>query len=181
MKTPLLFALLTMPLVVKAQSENTQWFFRIGPSFGQPVIGSEDTRRGTHYGAGFIKPEPRFTFRGTKADMMVEGYYLFTKGGGFEDIPVNQMRSYGAMMTARYHTPWLRPNDIHLDLGFGVVYNSIKTRDLDSRLNTTPTVGIGIQVKDIDFTIRWYHASNGGTSGNNQGTNQIQYLIGYRF
>jgi len=181
MKFRLILVALSAAPLVQAQEDKTTWFFRIGPSFGQPIIGSEDTRRGTHYGVGFRKPEPRFTFRGLKGEMMVEAYYLFTKGGGFEDIPVNNMRSFGAMMTARYHTGWLKNNDAYFDLGFGAVYNSFTTRDLDSRFNTTPTVGIGIQVKDYDFTIRWYHASNAGTTGNNQGTNQIQYLLGYRF
>jgi hypothetical protein len=177
----LVCALVLTSSLAKAQTTEPYWYFRIGPSFGQPVIGSEDTRRGTVYAVGYSKSEPRFSYRGLQGDLMLEAYYLFTKGGGFEDIPVNNMNSFGAMMTARYHTHWLRGADAHFDLGFGLVYNSFTTRDLDTQLNTTPNVGVGASWGRYDFTIRWYHASNGGTSGNNQGTNQIQYLLSYRF
>lgn len=112
---------------------------------------------------------------------MLEGYYLFTKGGGFEDIPVNNMRSYGLLATAKYHVPWIRRLNSHFDLSFGIVHNSLTTRDLDSKFNTTPGFGFGVAWQKFDFTIRWYHASNGGTDGNNQGTNQIQYLLSYKF
>lgn len=164
-----------------SQKQESSWIGRIGPSFGQPILGSEDTRRGTMYSIGYRKQEPRLTFRGSKADLLLEGYYLFTKGGGFENIPVNKMNSFGVLATAQYRLNFLRYAQAHLDLSFGAVYNSITTRDLDSNLNTTPCIGFGVTWKEYDFTIRWYHASNGGTDGNNQGTNQIQYLFGVRF
>lgn len=175
--------LAALPCLVHAQSETNkpEWSFRIGPSFGQPIVGSEDTRRGTFYSLGYSRPEPRITLRGLKGDMLVEGYYLFTKGGGFEDIPVNQMHSYGVMVTAKYWTRWIRGLKTHADLSFGLVHNSITTRDLDSNWNTTPGFGVGIDFGRFDFTVHWYHASNGGTDGNNQGTNQIQYLLSVKF
>ena len=177
----LVCAFVLLASLAKAQDDGRYWYLRIGPSFGQPIIGSEDTRRGTVYGLGRAWPEKRLTYKGNTAEMTLEGYYLFTKGGGFEDIPVNNMRSFGLMATARYGTHWLRGAKTHFDLGFGVVHNSITTRDLDSEWNTTPNVGIGATWGRYDFTIRWYHASNGGTDGHNQGTNQIQYLLSWRF
>ncbi len=179
----LLALLFLMPALSWSQSSEGRsfWYARIGPSFGQPVLGSEDTRRGTVYAIGFSRPEPAFRFRGLQGDMMLEAYYMFTKGGGFEDIPVNNMHSFGAMMVARYHTHWLRNADAHFDLGWGMVYNNFTTRDLDSQLNSTPCIGVGLTWGKIDFTIRWYHQSNAGTHGHNQGTNQIQYLLSYRF
>lgn len=180
---PLVYALALLPALAHCQEDSpeSKWSFRIGPSFGQPILGSEDTRRGTVYSIAYTKPEPRFTLRGLKADMMVEGYYLFTKGGGFEDIPVNNMRSYGVLVTAKYPTRWFRGLKSHADLSFGLVYNSITTRDLDSNWNTTPGFGAGVSWGRYDFTVRWYHASNGGTDGNNQGTNQFQYVLSVKF
>ena len=176
-----LLLLLALPVAVFGQSSKPSWYVRTGPSFGQDTLGSEDTRRGGYYAVGYGKPEKRLTLRGLRADLLLEGYYMFTKGGGFENIPVNKMNSFGFMAIARYRSNWLRGTETFFDLGFGVVYNDITTRDLDRKFNTTPTLGVGIQLGDADFTIRWYHASNGGTDGNNQGTNGIQYLVGYRF
>lgn len=165
----------------QSDSPRPYWYGRIGPSFGQPVLGSEDTRRGTLYGIGYSRPEPRITLKGLHGELAYEAYYLFTKGGGFEDIPVNEMRSFGLEAIARYRTHWVRGWDTHFDLGWGFVYNSISTRDLDSRLNSTPSIGLGVTQGRWDFTVRWYHQSNAGTDGNNQGTNQIQYLLSFRF
>lgn len=164
-----------------AQENRPTWYFRTGPVFGQATLGSEDTRRGGYYAVGLARPEKRLTLRGLAGELQVEAYYMFTKGGGWENIPVNKMRSIGLMAIARYHTRWIRNADTFFDLGFGVVRNDITTRDLDSLVNTTPTLGIGAQFGKADLTLRWYHASNGGTDGNNQGLNGIQYLIGYRF
>ena len=160
--------------------EGPAWSIRIGPSFGQTTIGSEDTRRGTVWSVGYSRPEPRLTFKGTKADLMLEGYYFFNRGGGFEDIPVNTMHSWGALATARYRLKEVKGTGVHFDLSWGLVYNSIRTRDLDSRFNSTPSLGIGVSRGRYDFTIRFFHMSNGGTSGNNQGSNNIQYLFSWR-
>lgn len=157
------------------------FYVRFGPSFGQPVIGSEDTRRGGYYAVGLERPEPRLTYRGSRGTLQVEGYYLFTKGGGLDGHPVDRMHSYGLLATAKYPNHWIKGWNTHLDLSFGVVYNNITTQDLDSHLNTTPSIGAGVTFGRFDFTVRWYHASNGGTDGNNQGTNQIQYLISVKF
>lgn len=170
-----------LPVCAPCQSSDAPaWTFRIGPSFGQTTIGSEDTRRGTVWSLGYSRPEKRLTFRGTQADLLIEGYYFFNRGGGFEDIPVNTMHSYGAMATAQYRVKEVRGTTVHFDLSWGLVYNSITTRDLDSRLNSTPAIGIGVRRGRADFTVRFFHMSNGGTSGNNQGSNNIQYLFSWR-
>lgn len=133
------------------------------------------------YSVGWTRPEKRLTYRGLTADLKLEAYYLFTKGGGLDGHPVDRMHSVGVLATAEYRTRWVKGWNTHADLSFGVVKNSILTQDLDSYFNTTPCVGVGIGKGRYDFTVRWYHASNGGTSGNNQGTNQIQYLLSVRF
>jgi hypothetical protein len=151
-----------------------------GPAFGQDVLGSEDTRRGGFYGVTYSRHEPRFRFRGTEAAVVYGAYYMFTKGGGFEDIPVNKMHSFGATVGARYPLPWISGGRLFADLGWGLAYNSIRTRDLDSRLNSTPYVGVGYAFEQGTLTLRWFHMSNGGSNGNNQGLNQAVVLFGMR-
>lgn len=161
------------------------WFITVAPNFGQDIIGSEDTRRGGWYGVGFYRPEKRLAIRGLKSQLHVEGYYMFTKGGGFENLPVDHMHSYGILATSRYWTKWIKGVNTYFDLGFGVAANNITTRDLESRINTTPTIGIGAgwQLKECDILIgvRLFHMSNGGTVGDNQGSNNIQYTLTVRF
>lgn len=180
MSRALSILLILFPCLSSAQ-EGPQWYGRIAPAFGQDTLGSEDTRRGTLYGVGFSRPEKRLTFRGMPADLAIEGYYMFTKGGGFEDIPVNKMHTFGAMAIAQYQLGTQGDAKLHLDLGWGLAHNSLTTRDLDSRLNSTPCIGVGVSWGRGDVTVRWYHQSNGGFSGNNQGMNQIQYAFSFKF
>ena len=159
------------------------WRFTLkaGPSFGQPWIGSEETRRGGYYAVSALRPEKRLTFRGWRADLGLEAYYMFTKGGTVWGTPGRRMHSYGVLAFGRYRwgggDGW-RP---YLDLGWGLVYNSVKTKDLDSRLGSTPFVGVGAESGHFDLQARFFHISNGGLAGENQGSNAIQVLVGYRF
>jgi hypothetical protein len=152
---------------------------RLGPSFGQDVLGSEDTRRGAVYEVAFYRPEPRLRFRGRDGSLALTAYYMFTKGGGFEDIPVNQMRTFGLTAAARYPIGSTRDR-FFAEAGWGICHNSITTRDLDSRINSTPFLGVGYALDQGTVTARWFHMSNGGTSGNNQGLNQLVFLVGVR-
>lgn len=161
------------------------WLADIGAAFGQDIIGSEDTRRGGIYGVGYAWREPRLTYRRNEPHLIVTGYTMFTKGGGFEDIPVNQMRTWGVSVVARYWSHWIRGWNTYLDLGWGGAYNSIRTRDLDRRSNSTPIIGVGVALPtgrtETYLSVRFYHMSNAGTRGNNQGMNQVQFLAGVRF
>lgn len=152
----------------------------VGPAFGQDVLGSEDTRRGTWYEVTWSKPEPRLRYKGYDAALVLGAHYMFTKGGGFEDIPVNKMHTYGITAAGRYPMPWVRNGRLFLDVGWGFSYNSIRTRDLDSHLNSTPFVGMGWQFDHGTVTVTAFHMSNGGLIGNNQGLNQVQIRFGYR-
>ncbi len=161
------------------------WFFSTAANFGQDFIGSEDTRRGGWYSVGVYRPEKRLAIRGLAAQLHVEGYYMFTKGGGFENLPVDKMHSYGILATARYWPKVFRNVNTYFDLSFGVVSNSITTRDMESKINTTPSIGAGVgwTLKECDVLagVRLFHMSNGGTSGANQGSNNIQYILTIRF
>jgi len=68
-----LLVLFCPSLAWSQESKDPAWTFRVGPSFGQTTIGSEDTRRGTVWALGYSRPEKRLTFRGTRADLQVEG------------------------------------------------------------------------------------------------------------
>lgn len=161
------------------------WFASAGPGFGQPILGSEDIRRGGFYSVGYATPWNGITFRKCEGQIVMQGYYMFTNGGGFEDIPVNKMDTTGLLVTGRYHNHWFKGMDTFYEIGWGFSYSSLTTRDLDSHWNSTPTIGVGASWsngRDLVFAlVRWFHMSNAGTDGNNQGFNQFQYIVGIKF
>jgi len=183
--------LVTLPIIASVATAQTPiesksgWYLSGAVNFGQDIIGSEDTRRGGWYAIGVYRPEKRLAIRGLPAQLHVEAYYMFTKGGGFDNFPVDKMHSFGILATARYWPKLFRGVNTYFDLGFGVVSNSIKTQDLESRVNTTPTLGVGVGWAlaecDVLLGVRLFHMSNGGTVGSNQGSNNIQYVLTVRF
>jgi hypothetical protein len=66
---------------------------------------------------------------------------------------------------------------LYADVGWGLQYQKPRTVDLDTRLNSTPTFGIGfriIQEREIGMIgVRFIHASNAGIVGANQGQNTL--------
>ncbi len=167
------------------RADQTYWLLWAGPTFGQPILGSEDTRRGGIYGIEYAKPEPKLRWRSHRAQIVYDAYYQYTKGQGFDGLPVNHSHSYGGIVLARY---WRRCDGglpTYLELGLGYQYANIRTQDLDSNWNTTPVIGVGVAAPirggEIFFGCRFFHVSNAGTCGNNQGQNQLHFTAGIRF
>ncbi|MDI9639441.1 acyloxyacyl hydrolase [Kamptonema cortianum] len=176
----------TKSLTLSAQPENeSYWYGSAGVVLGFSYIGSEEAREGIRLGVHFAKPEARLRWNGYKAQVVYSGYFMTTRAGGFDDVPINQLFTYGFSATARYFVPFLGMNGTFVDLGWGVAYSNRKTRDLDAQINSTPMIGIGAVVDIGETTLilsgKWFHMSNAGFSGSNQGMNSFIYTIGIKF
>jgi hypothetical protein len=156
-----------------------------GPVFGQHWLGSEDIRRGGYYGLQYAKPEPRFTVWNHRAQMVLEGYYMFTKGQGFDLEPVNHLHQFGGLISARYWARQDRGLERYIEFGWGLTYGDQTTRDLDTQILSTPMIGVGtvvpIEGEELFLSARFFHISNAGFGEANQGSNQFHFLFGYRY
>lgn len=161
------------------------WYAGSGPSLGQDIIGSEEIRRGTILFVGYRRPEKRFELWGRPGELRMEGYYMYTRGAGFFGLITDQMHSFGALASARWRFKWRTEIVPYLELGWGLVYNNQKTFDLNSRLNSTPVAAVGVEFpffgSEAGFGVRFYHVSNAGTVGSNQGSNNFQFLFSINF
>lgn len=168
------------------RASKSYWVGGARTSFGQNDLGSEDQMRGTYYWIGRVRPEPRFTWNGNTAQIVYSGFYFFAKNSALNGNGVQSMHSYGVTVSARYWNHWFGPGmDSFLDLGWGMMYSNKLSVDLSTRVNSTPWLGIGIafpvEGTELFLTVHWFHASNAGTRGPNQGSNQIQYGIAFKF
>jgi hypothetical protein len=182
MRVPWILATVVMAGSSSGQ-EGGPWMLtlRAGPSFGQPWIGSEETRRGGYYAVSLARPEKRLSFRGKEASLGLEGFYMFTKGGTVWGTPGRRMHSYGVLVFGRYRRGVAPGSGPYLDVGWGLVYNSVTTKDLDSRLSSAPFVAVGAEFGRFDVQARFLHMSNGGLAGENQGSNAVQFIAGIKF
>lgn len=148
------------------------------------VLGSEELRRGYTLGLQYEMPNTRVRLFGHDAKLVLEGYYGNNSRGFLDLEPPNTLVSFGALAFYRFRkhlhgdTVWL------IDVGWGLTYGSEKTRDLDSRLNSTPTVSLwvshGPRNREFMYGIRFMHLSNAGFVGKNQGQNQVYLTFGVR-
>ena len=163
----------------------SSWYVSAGPAFGQVIIGSEDTRRGQAYAVGRVTYSRGLSSSHVPGYMVTELTYNSTRGGGFEDIPGDQLRIVGLQVAARWHPTWLANHKVYAQIGLGITYADHTTRDLDSSFNTAPFVAVGatwpLRGDRAVVEVRFWHVSNGGTVGNNQGMNQLQFLFGVQF
>lgn len=149
------------------------------------ILGSEDRRAGIGFGFAYGRPEPRFTFHRTKAELVYEIYYDHTESRGASGHGPNQVESYGTLAYGRYHWSAGRKLGIYATAGIGLQYSNQTTVDLGSHINSTPMIGFGITWDagegEGSLGIRLLHISNAGLIPPNQGQNQLFLVYTWRF
>jgi hypothetical protein len=184
---PLLFLGLTSSAFAQDDVYGHSWRVMAGPVLGQAILGSEDARRGQVYYIGKSFYSRRLSTRNVPGQVVVETYFNNTLGGGFEPgLPKDQLHAFGLTAGFRFYPTWVRGHAVYAQIGWGLCWGDTETKDLDSRFNSTPYVALGTTwaagagIRGV-FEIRYFHMSNAGLVGHNQGSNQIQYLLGIQF
>ncbi|MEQ1822087.1 MAG: acyloxyacyl hydrolase [Fimbriimonadaceae bacterium] len=115
----------------------------------------------------------------------VEGYYHRSVSPGASEQPPNGTDAYGILNFVRYELTPEKRTSFYFDIGVGLQYADQRTVDLSGRLSSTPTLGIGVAFRGTDATYylgaRFFHLSNAGFQGNNQGQNQVLITFGVKF
>jgi hypothetical protein len=183
MLKPALAALLGLSCAATPAQE--MWRASAGAVFGQTWLGSQDLRSGGIYTVSYARPEPRLHFWGYDAEMDFEAYYMFSQGGGDFLAGHNSSHHYGLMAVGRYYQKYTKSTRAFVEAGWGLQFTNRLTHDLDSRINSTPMLGVGIVVPfedfEVMFNVRYFHISNAGTAGGNEGLNFFQVQTGLRF
>ena len=180
-----LLALSTFPSLTFAQSGEPSWLITGGPVFSQSWLGSEDRRKGGFFSVQYAKREPRISYSGNEGEMAIEGYFLYSRGGGHRGWPVTRTFEYGLLLIGRYWHGELGGIRTYYEGGWGLDYSNRLPFDLDQRLNSAPMLGVGIAMpfngREIQIGFRWLHVSNAGTNGSNEGHNYLMATVGLRF
>lgn len=172
----------TTPSVSSGEKPWMIWGF-----YGQSwfIFGSEDFRHTTGLTVQWTRPEPRFTFRGNRADLVLEANYFRSTGGNKFEFDADRANSFGLLALARYEFRPQKGLASYIEGGWGLQWIDRITIDLPSRINSTPTLGAGLIFPfgrtEVYVGVRWKHISNAGTRGNNPGQNQIMLGVGVRF
>ena len=119
---------------------------------------------------------------------MQEVYYEHSSSGGRKgnpSIPSSTYEALGYLFGARYNWQWPHDLRLYFDIGWGAQFESNRTRDLTSRVNSTPFCDLGTWVRvgqqDFSISLRYLHISNAGFVKPNLGQNQLFLQLGTRF
>ncbi|HEY3782111.1 MAG TPA: acyloxyacyl hydrolase [Fimbriimonadaceae bacterium] len=166
-----------------------QNYFELKVGGGQtptPFLGDSDKRVNGEVGLAFAKTERHLRIRHTEGMIYQEAYYEHSSshgGSGYIGTAPSQYEAFGYLYGFRYAEP-KGIYSIYEDVGLGLQYNTHRTNDLPSRLNTTPYLGFGIIIPNREnpafIGIRLLHSSNGGTVGANGGQNQLFLEFGIK-
>lgn len=178
-------AVVFLALSTLSIAQDGLWRVSASPLWGQDWLGSEDTRRGAMYSVSYARQEPRLHFWGYDAELDIEAYYMFTKGGADFLAGPNSSHHYGVLLIGRYYQRYSKSMRGFLEGGWGLQFTNRLTHDLDARLNSTPMIGGGVvfpyRGDEVMVSLRYFHISNAGTAGDNEGLNFFQLSVGLRF
>lgn len=165
-----------------AAAQKNHWL--VSGFSGQSIIvfGSADSRVTNGVGLAYsFGRQARLRMGEHPGELITEVYYDLSKSNGVKNFPANTTSAWGFLTYARYR--W-RPKSApasFLDIGWGLQDASRTSRDLVSKLNSTPFVDFGIVVgQDHERAFvgaRLLHISNANTVDHNRGQNQIYLLI----
>lgn len=148
------------------------------------VLGSEEVRRGYTLGLQYEVPRSEKRFFGHDAKLVLEGYYGNNSRGVLDLEPPSRLLNAGFLAFYRFRKHMDGQTDWIIDVGWGLAYGSQRTRDLDSRLNSTPTLSLwishGPRDREVMYGLRFMHLSNAGLVGHNQGQNQVYFSFAFR-
>ena len=150
-----------------------------------PWLGSQDIRTGVSFHYQRVKPDKRLSFRQNRGELVWEGY-VQRSWGGREGREKNTQSNIGILALARYEQGGTGHSRWYWEAGWGLEWVDKDTQDLDTPINSIPTLGFGYVIpqageKELYLGVRYHHISNGGTRLPNQGQNWVQVMVGLRF
>ncbi len=182
MTVRILFASFFIATAVAASAKSERYLNVLGER-SLIVLGSQDRRYGFGVSYQTLRPEKRLSIGKNEGKLMIEGYLLRTYTDYKPWVPGDANFDTGVLVSGRYEFP-LRDKSTKgfWEAGWGLHLSDEGTYDLDSVINSSPTVGVGIkwlEKRPITLTARLMHISNAGSVGRNKGQNQLWIMLGF--
>jgi hypothetical protein len=149
------------------------------------IFGSSEVFQGGGVSVQYERIEPRFRYSGGNAGLVLEAYYLQNHRLPVARVTSMDTSAYGLLAYARYQWPQAGQSyRIVADFGWGLQKAADTSRDLGSRLNSTPMLDIGVAFgpkhRETLVTLRLLHMSNASLAHRNRGQNQAFLMISRR-
>jgi hypothetical protein len=177
-----IFAAIIFALATLSLAQDRKWYFNAFAGQSVIFLGSKDNRTLTGVGATYsFGNRARLRWGQQPGNLLGEMYYNVSEGPGWGNRPANSAQAWGVLAYARYH--WTEPGAPRMfaDIGWGIQVGSRATRDLSSKLNSTPLFDLGVVIgSDHERTlvgVRYMHISNGGSVHRNKGQNELFLFV----
>jgi hypothetical protein len=159
-----------------------------GAGFGLSVRvgGTEELRQAASVHLQWLRPERALKLGGINGYLVYELHAAYSWGGKPNPLdPFQVVWEGGALAMGRWELGAWRRVRLFAEAGWGLSVNSVTTVDLDSHVNSTPLVGLGVLLpsggEELQLTLRLIHFSNAGTRGGNKGHNRLMLILSRRY
>lgn len=165
-----------------SRAQHHRWYLSGFSGTSVIILGSQDLRTGNGLGVAYeIGPVSKLRWGRAHANLVIETYYDITKSPGVRNTPPNSTQAWGTLAMARYRYSNMDAPTGFLDVGWGFQYADRSTRDLSSKVNSTPVIDLGFEIgrehPGALVAARLLHISNAGTMPKNKGQNELFLLI----
>lgn len=185
MKPTAIFASILLAGLAGAQEQRYGWYMGISYMENAKILGSSEKVVARMVNFGYARRDPKLSLFKIPSQLVIEGYYISTQSAGLSPKPVEIANGLGLLVFGRYRFGAPDRIGVYADIGWGLQYVDRLARDLDSNVNSTPYLGLGIRIPqpqgEILVGLQYLHVSNGGTAGSNRGQNFIGLALNVRF
>jgi len=168
-------------------TQTPYWGMHIAGGRSLLILGTSDARNNFQVGLQYVKPEKHLRIGRHRGEWFQDLYYEHSgskAGTGYFGAFPSQYDAVGYLFGARY-TWGIGRYQLYGDFGLGLSYDTQRTEDLPSRLNSTPFLDFGVIIPNgahpLSIGLRLLHVSNAGLVAHNAGQNQLFLDFGVRF
>ena len=162
------------------------WYLNLYFGHTENRFGGEEKRVDRGFGIAYAKPEPSFRWGSNPGKLLMEFMYLHSDSRGIGTDPPNVADMYAFFASSRVQFAPRGGLGAYIDPGLGILYVDRQTHDLSSKLNTVPSLGLGLYFRprnggEYGLGLRYLHISNSGFVAHNRGVNNLMLSLSYRF
>lgn len=171
-----------VPVIAFASPDPGQghWLLSTHAGRSQVMLGSTERRNVWANAISYSRPDPKMKAGTRPGNLDLFLYYEASEPTSATDTGSPATEGWGFIATASWVDMWTPHVGSYFRVGWGIQVANRPSPDLDSRVNSSPTMGFGLRIDygtPVYIGFDYLHLSNAGLVGRNAGQNQLVFSL----